>query len=62
MQSFYDVYAAVKEMIEENDIKQIDCPEFLKFLKMAFTAGFVQCAVDTQGLLEEQSEAKNERN
>lgn len=45
MQCFYDVKIAIKELIDENQITQIDCPEFLKFLKMAFTAGFVDCFI-----------------
>lgn len=62
MQSFYDLHASIKEMIKENNIKDINCPEFLQFLKMAFTSGFVQCAVDTKGMLTGEVEVKNERN
>ena len=62
LQSFYDLHASIKEMIKENNIKDINCPEFLQFLKMAFTAGFVQCAVDTKGIITDEEEVEHERN
>jgi hypothetical protein len=58
MQCFYDVKIAIKEMIVENQITQIDCPEFLKFLKMAFTAGFVNCFIKTDNFNIDETEVK----